>query len=114
MTNCLFCKIIDGDIPAKLVYEDDMVIAFNDINPQAPTHILILPRKHIDTLNHLTTNDTLIVGHMIQVGQQLANKLGHAENGYRLVMNCNGDGGQTVFHIHLHLLAGRQLDWPPG
>ena len=114
MTDCLFCKIIDGTISATLVYEDDTVIAFNDINPQAPTHILIVPRQHIATLNHLTQDDTLIVGHMVQVGQKLANQLGHAVNGYRLVMNCNGDGGQTVFHIHLHLLAGRQFEWPPG
>jgi histidine triad (HIT) family protein len=114
MTECLFCKIINGVIPATLVYEDDTVIAFNDINPQAPTHILIVPRQHIATLNHLTQDDTFIVGHMVQVGQRLANQLGHSENGYRLVMNCNGDGGQTVFHIHLHLLAGRQLEWPPG
>ncbi|MSP52684.1 MAG: histidine triad nucleotide-binding protein [Gammaproteobacteria bacterium] len=114
MANCLFCKIIDGEIPATLVYEDDTVIALNDINPQAPTHILIVPRQHIDTLNHLTEADTFIVGHMVQVGQKLANQLGHAAKGYRLVMNCNADGGQTVFHIHLHLFAGRQFAWPPG
>lgn len=114
MFDCLFCQIIDRTIPAKLIYEDDIVVAFNDINPQAPTHILIVPRQHISTLNHLTKEDTFTVGHMVQVGQQLVNELGYAENGYRLVMNCNADGGQTVFHIHLHLLAGRQFEWPPG
>jgi histidine triad (HIT) family protein len=114
MTDCLFCKIVEGKIPATLVYEDDTVIAFNDINPQAPTHILIVPRKHISTLNHLTNDDTFIVGQMVQVGKKLADKLRHAESGYRLVMNCNSDGGQTVFHIHLHLLAGREFTWPPG
>jgi histidine triad (HIT) family protein len=114
MTDCLFCKIIKGDIPATLVYEDETVIAFNDLHPQAPTHILIVPRKHISTLNHLIEIDTLTIGHMVQIAQQLANELEHGENGYRLVMNCNSDGGQTVFHIHLHLLAGRQLEWPPG
>ena len=114
MTDCLFCKIIAGDIPAALVYEDDTVVAFNDINPQAPAHVLIVPRKHISTLNDLTKDDTFIVGHMVQVGQKLAHQFDHAENGYRLVMNCNRDGGQTVFHIHLHLLAGREFTWPPG
>lgn len=114
MFDCLFCQIIERTIPVELVYEDDTVVAFNDINPQAPTHILIVPRQHISTLNHLTKEDTLIVGHMVQVGQKLANELGHAENGYRLVMNCNADAGQSVFHIHLHLLAGRQFEWPPG
>jgi len=114
MSDCLFCKIIERTIPTELVYEDDTVVAFNDINPQAPTHILIVPRQHISTLNHLTKEDTFIAGHMVQVAQKLANELGYAENGYRLVMNCNADAGQTVFHIHLHLLAGRQFEWPPG
>lgn len=114
MSECLFCKIIAGDIPAKISYQDDLVLAFDDINPQAPAHKLIIPKKHISTLNDLTSDDTHIIGHMVQTGQQLANQLGYAEEGYRLVMNCNQHGGQTVYHIHLHLLAGRQLDWPPG
>ena len=114
MSDCLFCKILQGDIPAKLVYEDDDIIAFNDINPQAPTHILIVPHKHIETLNDLTTDDTQTVGRMVQVAQKLANEKGFANDGYRLVMNCNDHGGQTVFHIHLHLLGGRQFQWPPG
>jgi histidine triad (HIT) family protein len=114
MENCLFCKIVTGEIPATLLYEDEHVIAFDDINPQAPTHKLIIPRKHIATLNHLTQENSQLVGHMSYVGQQLANTLEHAEQGYRLVMNCNQHGGQTVFHIHMHLLAGRQLEWPPG
>ena len=114
MSDCLFCKILQGDIPAKLVYEDDSIITFNDINPQAPTHLLIVPRKHIETLNDLTIDDTQTVGRMVQVAQQLANEKGLANDGYRLIMNCNDHGGQTVFHIHLHLLGGRQFQWPPG
>jgi histidine triad (HIT) family protein len=114
MSNCLFCKIINKDIPATVVYEDEHVLVFDDINPAAPTHKLIIPKKHIATLNDLSKEDTWTIGHMIQVGQQTAKSLGHAEDGYRLVINCNEHGGQTVYHIHLHLLAGRQLDWPPG
>ena len=114
MKNCLFCKIVTGDIPATLLYEDEHVIAFDDINPQAPTHKLIIPRKHIATLNDLTQEDSQLVGHMSYVGQKIAKTLQHSEQGYRLVMNCNEHGGQTVYHIHMHLLAGRQLEWPPG
>lgn len=114
MSDCLFCNIINKEIPAQIAYEDEHVLAFNDINPQAPEHLLIIPKKHISTLNDLSSEDTFTVGHMVQTGQKLANQLGHGDNGYRLVMNCNQHGGQTVFHIHLHLLAGRQLDWPPG
>lgn len=114
MKDCLFCKIVAGDIPAKKVYEDEQVIAFNDINPQAPTHLLVVPKKHISTLNDLTTADSVLVGHMAATAAKLAKDLDHADNGYRVVMNCNDDGGQTVFHIHLHLLAGRSLTWPPG
>jgi histidine triad (HIT) family protein len=114
MTDCLFCKIINDDIPAEIAYQDDTVLAFNDIDPKAPTHILIIPKKHISTLNDLTDSDTHIVGHMVQIAQKIAKDLHHDTDGYRIVMNCNEHGGQTVFHIHLHLLAGRNLTWPPG
>ena len=114
MSDCLFCKIINGDIPATLVHEDDRLVAFQDINPQAPTHILIVPRRHIATLNALTADDDGIVGQMVRRAALIAADRGHAETGYRTVLNCNADGGQTVFHIHLHLLGGRPMQWPPG
>ena len=114
MINCLFCKITQGEITTKILHEDDKVIAFKDIAPQAPLHIVIIPRKHIATLNDLATEDTYTVGQMIQVARYLAKENGYANDGYRLVMNCNKQGGQMIFHLHLHLLAGRQLDWPPG
>lgn len=107
--DCLFCKIATGDIPAETVYEDELVIAFKDINPQAPVHMLVVPRKHISTLNELKADDKSLVGHMVATAQQLAKDNGIDEAGFRLVMNCNAEGGQTVFHIHLHLLGGRQL-----
>lgn len=105
--DCLFCNIIDKKIPAKLVYEDDKVVAFNDISPQAPVHVLIVPRQHIDTLNDL--EDANLVGHMILTAKKIGSVLGINDSGYRLIMNCNEDGGQTVFHIHLHLLGGKRL-----
>jgi histidine triad (HIT) family protein len=114
MMDCLFCKIVSGEIPATIIYRDEKVIAFNDINPQAPQHVLIVPHKHIATLNDLQVEDNELLGHMTQTAKNLAKKFGIAEAGYRLVMNCNADGGQTVFHIHMHLLGGRQLTWPPG
>lgn len=112
--DCLFCKIASGNIPAKLVYEDDWVVAFDDINPQAPQHKIIIPRKHITTLNETLEEDKNLLGHMVQSAMKLANQLNIADDGYRLVMNCNTNGGQTVFHIHMHLLGGRQMTWPPG
>ena len=114
MNNCLFCKIIHGELPADIIYEDEFSVAFNDLHPQAPTHILIIPRQHIATLNDLTDANTQTMGHLIHVAQQLAKQQALAENGYRLTINCNKDGGQTVFHLHLHLLGGRPLNWPPG
>lgn len=111
---CLFCKIANGEIPANIVYRDDQVIAFDDINPQAPHHKLIIPIKHISTINDLNTDENQLVGHMIQTAKKLAHELNIAEEGYRIVMNCNQGAGQTVFHIHAHLLGGRQLTWPPG
>ena len=112
--NCLFCQIAKGDTPADIVYQDDLIIAFNDIKPHAPQHLLIIPKKHISTLNDLETEDTLLVGHMVQTASRLAKENNIAQDGYRLVINCNADAGQTVFHLHLHLLGGRQLAWPPG
>jgi histidine triad (HIT) family protein len=114
MSDCLFCKIIAKTIPATIVHEDEQVLAFRDISPKAPTHILIIPKKHIATLNDINSDDKNLVGHILLIAKQLARNEGLADDGYRLVMNCNADGGQTVFHIHLHLLGGRQLGWPPG
>lgn len=111
---CLFCKIVKEEVPAKIVYRDDSVLAFEDIHPQAPVHILIIPKKHIATLNALTSEDNQLVGALIQRAKILAKELNIAEEGYRLVFNCNQGAGQTVFHIHLHLLGGRQFSWPPG
>ena len=112
--DCLFCKIAAGAIPADRVYEDDEVIAFRDIAPQAPCHILIIPKQHISTINDADHSHQALLGKLILTAQTLARQEGLADNGYRLVMNCNRDGGQTVFHIHLHLLGGRALHWPPG
>src|SRR4051812_47058405 len=114
MADCLFCKIIAGEIPAKLVYEDTDLIAFSDINPQAPLHALFVPRRHIATLNDLTPADDALVGSMFRAAGSLAQQHGYADRGYRTVFNCNREAGQSVFHIHLHLLAGRGLTWPPG
>lgn len=112
--DCLFCKIASGSIPATIIYQDDKVVAFDDINPQAIQHKIIIPRKHIATLNDLQDEDNTLIGDMVQTATALAKKLAIAEQGYRLVMNCNAGGGQTVFHIHLHLLGGRHMTWPPG
>jgi histidine triad (HIT) family protein len=112
--NCLFCRIIAGEIPASKVYEDDHVVAFNDINPQAPMHVLVVPREHIETLNALTPAHDALVGEMTRRGAALAAERGYAASGYRTVFNCNADAGQAVFHIHLHVLGGRRLNWPPG
>jgi histidine triad (HIT) family protein len=109
MSDCVFCKIIAGEIPSTNVYKDDHATAFRDINPAAPTHILIVPNKHIDSVNDLSANDEKLIGHLFLVAKDLAKKEGIAESGYRLVMNTNQDGGQTVFHIHLHLLGGRPM-----
>ena len=114
MSDCLFCKIIAGAIPGQLVYEDKDLVAFKDINPQAPLHVLIVPREHIATLNDLGPNNDDRIGMMVRRAAALAKQHGYSERGYRIVLNCNRDAGQTVFHIHLHLLAGRSLGWPPG
>lgn len=114
MTDCLFCKMVSGDIQPDKVMETDDVLAFRDINPQAPTHILIIPKKHISTINDITDADTEMIGKLYQMAKVIASQEGLAEPGYRTVMNCNSDGGQAVYHIHLHLLGGRAMGWPPG
>jgi len=113
-TDCLFCKISTGEIPATIRYEDEDLIAFEDLNPQAPHHLLIVPRKHIRTTLDLTTADNKLIGHIYQVAGKLANDLGFAQDGFRIVNNCNEAGGQSVWHLHFHLLGGRDLSWPPG
>ena len=112
--DCLFCKIAKGDIPSKPAYEDDTYFAFHDINPTAPTHILIIPRKHIATTNDIEPGDHELVGGMCAVAKKLAEEAGIAEPGYRLVFNCNAGAGQSVYHIHMHLIGGRPMKWPPG
>ena len=112
--DCLFCKIAKGEVPARIVYEDDQVLAFEDINPQAPFHVLIIPRRHIATLNDVQAGDAALLGGLIARASQIAKDEGHAQDGYRTVFNTNRGAGQTVFHIHLHLLAGRNMTWPPG
>jgi histidine triad (HIT) family protein len=114
MSACLFCKIVAGEIPASKVYEDDRLVAFNDINPQAPMHVLIIPRRHIATLNDLEGADDAIVGEMVRRAAAIAAEKGFADRGYRTVLNCNAEAGQTVFHLHLHVLGGRRFGWPPG
>ena len=114
MSETIFSKIIRKEIPATIVFEDDEVLAFRDINPQAPTHILIIPKKPIATLNDLQPEDAPLIGKLYLVAKQLAAELGLADDGYRTVFNCNRHGGQEVYHLHLHLLGGRQMTWPPG
>ena len=112
MTDCLFCKMVAGTIKPDVVFEDENVLAFRDINPQAPVHILIIPKRHISTMNDL--DDTLLTGQILQTAAKLARQEGISEAGYRTVFNCNKNGGQDVYHLHLHLLGGRQMSWPPG
>ncbi|MBU5483525.1 histidine triad nucleotide-binding protein [Clostridium sp. MSJ-11] len=114
MDNCIFCKIIKGEIPCKKVYEDELILAFEDINPEAPVHVLIIPKKHIDSLDSLEEEDKDILSHIFIKAKDLARELGIAEDGYRVVNNCGINGGQTVLHMHFHILGGRNLQWPPG
>ena len=114
MADCLFCKMVSGEITPDTVYEDDDILAFKDINPQAPLHVLIIPKAHIATVNDLSDANAATVGRLFLTAKQIAADNGLTEPGYRLVMNCNADAGQTVFHIHLHLLGGRPMTWPPG
>lgn len=113
MTDCLFCKIIAGDIPANIVYQDEWMIVFHDISPQAPTHILVIPKKHIPSLNELTTEDEVLIGRIFLKISELTQELG-LKDGYRVVVNTGKDGQQTVQHVHFHVLGGRSLQWPPG
>ena len=112
MTDCLFCKMVAGEIKPDVVYQNEEILAFRDINPQAPTHILIIPKRHVTTLNDL--DDAQLGGQILLAAVELAKQEGLAEDGYRTVFNCNKNGGQAVYHLHLHLLGGRQLGWPPG
>jgi histidine triad (HIT) family protein len=114
MADCLFCRIIKGEIPGTVVYQDERVVAFRDINPQAPMHVLVVPRRHIASLNDLRPEDDGIVGELVRRGAALAREQGFAERGFRTIFNTNADAGQTVFHIHLHVLGGRAFGWPPG
>ncbi|MES9859363.1 MAG: histidine triad nucleotide-binding protein [Candidatus Thiodiazotropha sp. LLP2] len=114
MSDCLFCKFVSGEIKPQTVYEDDDVLAFRDINPQAPCHVLIVPKRHISTLNDLIPEDAELMGKLYLAAAKVAKQEGLDGPGYRTVINCNEQAGQTVFHIHLHLLGGRQMKWPPG
>ena len=112
--DCIFCKIADGQIPSELVFEDDTCVAFKDLSPQAPVHILIIPREHFDSLDTVGAGQDATLGHLLTAAAEIARQKGFAENGYRIVINTNADGGQTVFHLHVHLLAGRPFIFPPG
>jgi len=112
--SCIFCKIANKEIPSNIVYEDEKVLAFHDINPQAPYHILVIPKKHLSTLLELEEEDKELIGHIYLVINKIAKDLGFAERGFRVVVNCKEEAGQTIFHLHFHILAGRPMDWPPG
>lgn len=114
MADCLFCRIAEGEIPASVVFQNERLVAFQDINPQAPLHVLVIPRRHISTVNDLTAADQEVLGELIARAAAIAQERGYADSGYRVVLNCNRDAGQTVFHIHAHVLAGRPMAWPPG
>ena len=114
MHDCLFCRIINREIPASIVYEDERVLAFNDINPQAPTHVLVVPKRHIATLNDVSGDDDALVGEVVRRAAAIAKARGISDGGFRTVFNTNREAGQTVFHVHLHLIGGRPMHWPPG
>lgn len=114
MEDCIFCKIIKGEIPSEKVYEDDLVLAFNDLTPQAPVHILVIPKTHIASANDIDDENFEVIGHIFKTISHIAKEKGFDKDGYRVVNNCGSDGGQTVNHIHFHILAGRNLKWPPG
>ncbi len=114
MSDCIFCKIANGEIPSDIIYEDDEVIAFNDVNPQSPVHFLVIPKKHIPSANDLNKGNVSIVSHIFLVINKLVKEKGLGEKGYRIINNCGEYGGQTVNHIHFHVLGGRQFQWPPG
>jgi len=112
--DCIFCKIVNKEISSPIVHEDETTIAFNDINPQAPVHIIVIPKRHIERVSELTADDSDLISRVIFAGNKIAKEKGLAESGYRFVLNCNRDAGQVVFHIHMHLLGGRKMSWPPG
>lgn len=114
MKDCVFCRIVSGEIPARVILETGTVLAFHDLNPVAPHHALVIPRKHIPTLDDASPDDARLLGELMLAGAEVARALGFAKNGYRTVVNCNHDGGQSVYHIHMHVLGGRHLSWPPG
>ncbi|GIM28075.1 histidine triad nucleotide-binding protein [Clostridium polyendosporum] len=114
MENCIFCKIIKGEIPSKKIYEDDKVIAFHDISPAAPVHVLVIPKEHIESANYITQENSKVIAHIFQVINKIVEELNISQGGYRIVNNCGNDGGQTVNHLHFHVLGGRELQWPPG
>lgn len=114
MSDCLFCKFVRKETPTRVVSEDELCLAFEDINPKAPVHVLIVPKKHIESFNTMTQEDESLVGHLAWVGRQIARKKGVDQSGYRVVVNTGPDAGQSIFHVHLHLLGGRLLAWPPG
>jgi histidine triad (HIT) family protein len=112
--SCLFCEIVAGRTPARKAYEDDEVLAFHDIKPQAPTHVLVIPKRHIESLLELTADDDAVIGRIVRTARDLARQLGLADRGFRVVFNCGDDAGYSVYHVHLHLVGGRRLGWPPG
>ncbi|MCX8027177.1 MAG: histidine triad nucleotide-binding protein [Thermodesulfovibrionales bacterium] len=114
MSDCIFCKIVNKQIPSKIVYEDEKVVAFDDINPKAPIHILVIPKKHIPTIIDCGEEDYAIISHIYKIINKIAKEKGIAERGFRIVTNCNAEAGQTVFHIHFHIFGGRLMHWPPG
>ncbi len=114
MTDCLFCKMVEGEIEPDVVYQDDEVLAFRDLSPQAPTHVLVIPKQHIATVNDFTLEQAELIGKLYLAAQRIAAEENLAERGYRIVLNCNAEAGQSVFHVHLHLLGGRPMGWPPG
>lgn len=114
MTDCIFCKIARHEVPSRIVFENERLLAFQDLFPAAPTHILLIPKTHYTTLNDVPASEAVVLGELMTTAAQIARDNGFADDGYRVVMNCNSDGGQSVYHIHLHLLAGRKLTWPPG
>lgn len=112
--SCLFCQMIAGEVPVDLLHQDDVCVVIRDINPQAPTHVLIIPREHMESLNEASVRDEAVLGHLLRVGARIANDEGHAEDGYRTIINTGGGAGQSVFHLHVHVLGGRPMNWPPG
>ena len=114
MSECIFCRIVERTIPSKIVFEDDQVVAFEDVNPQAPVHVLVVPRRHVASIAELQAVDAGLLGHLMVTGAAIAKQKGIAESGYRAVVNTGKNGGQTVFHLHLHILGGRPMHWPPG